>query len=380
MKKIVFISYSLHSSHMNYGAALHGYAFQKFLEKNNIDSVMLDYYPQDLEGYNIKFPVLNYKRFWHIRSFIAHWLNWGGSFFSNLRKYRKFQLFFEKNVRKTRKTYNHDDLKNIENIEQLEITHFICESDVIWKLYKKNGFNEDFFLQFPAAKKTKKIAYAPSLGSRPFDDDEVKRFKELTKDFDAISTRERQSAEYVSKILNRKVDWVLDPVFFLNKDEYAKLGKVPKETKYLLVYNCMLNDRKMIEQAAKLAQKLDLELIEISVFWVNKLKCNHKVLTDVGIEAWLGYFIHADFIVCNAFHGFCFSMIFEKECFVFQRDASDFRMQNITEAFNLSNRLIPFDNKVIPEKYDNINFEIVQDKIHQLREKSAKFLLDSLQD
>ena len=378
MKKIAFISYSLHSCHMNYGAALHGYAFQKYLEKNNIESVMLDYYPQDLERYNIKYPVLNYKRFWHVRTFIAHWLNWGGGFFSNLKKFRKFNLFFEKNVKKTKNTYKHTDLIKIKNIENLDITHFICESDVIWKLYKKNGFNEDFFLKFPAAEKTKKIAYAPSLGSRPFDKEETERFKFLTKDFDAISTRERQTADYVSKILNRKVDWVLDPVFFLNKDEYAKIEKKPKETKYLLVYNCVLNDKKMIAQAAKLAQKLNLELIEISVFWVNKVKCNHKVLTDVGIEEWLGYFIHADFIVCNAFHGFCFSMIFEKECFLFQRDSSDYRMPNITEALGLLSRLIPWDNKVIPENYEKIDFVEIRKRIDALKAKSEKFLLDSL--
>ena len=378
MKKIAFISYSLHSSHMNYGAALHGYAFQQFLKRNGIESIAIDYYYQDLEGYNIKYPILNYLYFWHVRSFVAHWINWGGSFFSNLRKYKKFNSFFENNLKKTDYTYKHTDLIKTESIEGICFTHFVCESDVICKLYKRGGFNEDFFLQFPAAKKTKKIAYAPSLGSRPFDDDEVKRFKELTKDFDAISTRERQSAEYVSKILNRKIDWVLDPVFFLNKDEYAKIEKNPKESKYLLVYNCMVNDRKMISQAAELAKKLDLELIEISVFWVNKIKCKHKVLVDVGIEEWLGYFSHADFIVCNAFHGFCFSMIFEKECFLFQRDSSDYRMPNITEALGLSNRMIPWNNKVIPENYEKIDFLKIRKQVEVLKAKSEKFLLDSL--
>lgn len=378
MRIVAFISYNLHSNHLNYGAALHGYAFQKYLEKNNVDSVMLDYIPQDLEGYNTKYPILNFLRFWHIRHFIAHCLNWGGGFFSNLRKFNKFHLFFERNIKKTKKTYKHADLIKAKNIEQLKITHFICESDVTWKLYKKNGFNEDFFLKFPAAKKTKKIAYAPSLGARLFDKDEIKRFKFLTKDFDAISTRERQCAEYISKILNRKIDWVLDPVFFLNKDEYAKIEKQPKEKKYLLVYNCIINDRKMIIQASELAKKLNLELIEISIFWINKLRYNHKVLTDIGIEEWLGYFRHADFIICNAFHGFCFSMIFEKECFLFQRDSTDYRMSNITEALGLSSRLIPWNYKIIPVNYKKINFIEVQKKVTILKEKSEKFLLDSL--
>ena len=378
MKKIAFISYSLHSSHMNYGAALHGYAFQQFLKRNNIDSIAIDYYPQDLEGYNIKYPILNHLRFWHARSFISHWINWGGSFFANLRKYKKFKLFFENNIKKTDSTYKHKDLIKIESIDGITFTHFICESDVIWKLYKKNGFNEDFFLHFPAAKNAKKIAYAPSLGSRPFEDDEIRRFKFLTKDFNAISTRELQGAEYLSKILNRRIDWVLDPVFFLSKDDYAQIEKEPKEQKYLLVYNCMQNDRKMIEQAATLAKKLNLELIEISVFWVNKIRCSHKVLVDVGIEEWLGYFRHADFIVCNAFHGFCFSMIFEKECFLFQRDSSDYRMPNITEALGVSNRLIPWNKKLIPATYEKINFDDVRSRLTNLKVKSEKFLLDSL--
>lgn len=379
-KKIAFISYALHSSHMNYGAALHGYAFQKFLQKRNIDSTMIDYYPQDLDGYSIKYPVFNNMRFWRVREFRRSVLNWGLGFFSNLKKYRKFELFFKKNIKKTNRLYKHSKLISPKSYELFSFTHFICESDVIWKLYKKNVFNEDFFLNFPAAQGKKKIAYAPSLGSRPFDNEEVNRLKFLTKDFFALSTRERVSAEYLSKILERKVDWVLDPVFFLDKEDYRKIATKPKEKNYLLVYNCMVNDLVMLSQAEELAQKMGLEMIEISNFFVNKIRYRHKVLVDVGIEEWLGFFLHADFVVCNAFHGFCFSMIFEKECFVFQRDASDFRMQNITEALGLSNRLVSHEKKVIPEKYEKIDFQSVRNIISLLKEKSSNYLLGSLQE
>ena len=74
----------------------------------------------------------------------------------------------------------------------------------------------------------------------------------------------------------------------------------------------MINDKKMLKQAKELSQKLNLKLIEISVFSENRLFFNHKIKNGIGIEEFLGYFKNASFIVTNAFHGLCFSLIFKK--------------------------------------------------------------------
>lgn len=140
----------------------------------------------------------------------------------------------------------------------------------------------------------------------------------------------------------------------------------------------MVNDRKMLQEAQILAKQLHLELIEISNFNLNKLLFKHKVKTDVGIEEFLGYFQHADFIVCNAFHGCCFSVIFQKQFFLFQRDSSDFRMKSITEGLGISDRLVPHTNKKIPENYNPINYTVVNKKLEELRLQSFEFIRQNI--
>jgi hypothetical protein len=166
----------------------------------------------------------------------------------------------------------------------------------------------------------------------------------------------------------------LDPTLLLYQSDYEKILIEPKEKNYLLVYNCMINDKKMLKQAKELSQKLNLKLIEISVFSENRLFFNHKIKNGIGIEEFLGYFKNASFIVTNAFHGLCFSLIFKKEFFLFLRDSSDYRMINLVETLNLCDRLIHFDNKIIPNQYNKINFDEVDAKLEILRKKSYKFI------
>lgn len=374
MKKVAIISYNLYSNHMNYGAALHSYAFQQYLKMQGVDSVIVDYYPKSLEHYNIKFPILNNISFWHPRGFLKDVINWGLGFRCNLQKYKKFKIFFNKNLKCTKKKYTYSELLSGIAIPEIEDSILVCESDVIWKLYEENGFDEVFFLNFPGAEGKRKVSYAPSLGSRLFNDKEQVRLKQLLSGFYAISTREEQGAQYLSKVIGKPVEWMLDPTLLLDASFYTKLAKKPLETNYVLLYNCMMDDAAMVHEAELYAKAKGLMLVEISNFYINKLKYNHKVVCNAGIEEWLGYFKYADSIICNAFHGFCFSVIFRKNVFLFLRDNSDYRMKNITDALGVSDRLIHFENKTIPSEITEIDYDLLYKKLHILKLKSYNYI------
>lgn len=378
-KIIALISYNLHSDHMNYGAALHTYAFQQYLSKKGRTSVVIDYIPQMLEKRNFRYPILNCFKTRYPRTFVYNLLNWGIlGFKENCRKYEKFQRFFTEHYNKTSKTFCHEELSQANIIGDLDIETFVCESDVIWKLYKKGGFDDMFFLNFPSATGKRKIAYSPSISSRPFTDDERKKIKRLTKDFKAISCREREGAEYLTKVLGRNVDWVLDPTLLLDDEDYSKIAIRPSAQHYLLVYNCMVNDKQMLCEAEKLSQLLGLKMIEVSNYNINNIRFQHEVKTDVGIEGWLGYFKYADFVVCNAFHGCCFSVIFKRQFFLFQRDKSDYRMKSITEGLGLSDRLVSCEDKKIPIAFNPINYNEVYKRLDALKERSFKFIQNNI--
>lgn len=375
---IGIISYNINSKHLNYGAALHSYAFQKYLEKFGCDSVIINYLPLKIENYHIKYPILNPPYANTLNAWGYHFVNWGIGGVSNLRKYYKFRSFFKNNTRITHKKYKYKNLTKLTNIENYVFNIFVCESDVIWKAYHDIKFDDVFYLNIPIAEGKKKIAYAPSLGSKPFSAEETLEFKKLTSSFCAISIRESQGAKYVSSLLGKKIDWVLDPTLLLEAEDYEKILIEPKEKNYILVYNCMLNDRTMVREAEKYANKKGKQLIEISNWLANIFYFNHKIKTSLGIEEFLGYFKYADEIICNAFHGFCFSIIFKKDVFLFQRDNSDYRMQNITDALGLSSRFIRVNDKRIPIQNNKIDFDLVYKKLYVHRKRSELFIQNNI--
>lgn len=375
------ISYNIHSVHMNYGAALHSWAFQHYLNKVGCDSVIINYFPASFirHGipYSIKFPFLNYKRFWNVPSLLIHIMNWLLlGFVPNLRKYKKFSCFFDDKIKKTNNEYSQKELKSISNIEGLDIDTFVAESDVIWKLAINGTFDEVFFLQFPSAEGKRKVAYAPSLSSRPFTQDEEDKFWKLVSDFTAISTRERQGAEYLTKILKREIDWMLDPTLLIDECDYLPITILPQEKDYILLYNCMINDQLMVKEAEAYAQRKGKKLIEISNWNINKLLYDHQVITDAGIKEFLGYFKNASEVICNAFHGVCFSVIFKKPFYVFQRDNRDYRMKNITDELGLSLRFVPYDNKHLPLVDHQIDYDEVYKTLYIHRQRSYKYIED----
>lgn len=376
MKRVAIISYNTHSMHMNYGAALHSFAFQQYLMQQGQNSTIIDY--ESISNKHIKWPFLfPYNRITNIHSFIKHVLQWGLGGANNYNKYIKFKSFFKKHCICTKKCYTKKDLIALSELEE-QYDIFVCESDVIWKTYGASGFNDVFLLNIPCAKGKVKVAYSPSLGSKPFTPEQVNIFKTAVSDFSAISVREKQGAEYLSKILEKKVEWVLDPTLLLKADDYGKILREPKETGYLLVYNCMTDDTFMWKTAEKLGKEKGLKVIEISNFYHNKFRCNHSVFTNVGVEEWLGYFKNADYILCNAFHGLCFSVIFHKQFLIFERDASDYRMKNISTALGIEDHLIPWNNKKIPNTIVDIDYKNVDEKLYELRQKSYNFISENI--
>ena len=57
--KVGIISINKYSKHLNFGAALHSYAFQQYLDKQGIDNVIIDYLPRFMKTYNMKYPFLS---------------------------------------------------------------------------------------------------------------------------------------------------------------------------------------------------------------------------------------------------------------------------------------------------------------------------------
>lgn len=364
--KIGIISINKYSKHLNYGAGLHTYAFQQYLDKFHLDNTIIDYTPRFMKHYNMHYPFLTPPP----KKRVARVFFWLINFFHNDIKYKKFMDFFDRHYRSTKCHYDEEALENA----ILKFDTIICESDVIWSPHTTEGFERAYFCDLPSMNGMNHISYAASIGYTKFSPDRQVQFRELLKNMDYISVREQQGAEFTREFTEKPVANVLDPTLLLDAEDYEDICIAPKERNYVLVYNCLKNNKKMIEDAKKIAKEKNLKVIELSVYIQNKL--DHKTVVAKGIEEFIGYFKYADFVVTNAFHGVCFSLVFKKDFYTYARGTKDSRVTSILGILDIPQRFLLNDEEL--PKVTSIDYQKVYEKLEKERLSSQEFLFHAL--
>jgi hypothetical protein len=342
------LSYNLYTSN-NYGAVLHSYAFQQYLDKVGVKNVIVDYRP----------PQRRFK--WLFEKGLAFMI-----------RSLKFKLFFRKHYRKTKKTYTYNNIIDIDYINR-----YVCETDVTWSYNKKYGFDRGFFCDFKNMKYNDNVAYSVDFGSNLFTPEAEEEFKHLTKNFKYIAIRNNFKLDYVKKLTVRNdIEVAVDPVFLLEKEDYRKIMNLPRVKKgYVLVYNCVENNSSLLKTAKRFAKENNLKVIELSLFKDNNI-IKKKVLT-ASIEDFLGYIYGAEYVFTNSYHGICFSVLFNKQFYAFARKGNSEKIQSVLETFGLQDRLYDSESglNTTPIDYDKVIPEI-----ERVVKGSKEFIKKSLVD
>lgn len=368
-------SLNMHTYVLNYGSVLQSYALQKYLKLQGKDSVIVNYVPFHAESYYKPINRLSLGRnFLHFRSFL--WSYFSCLFF--LIKYRKFERFFKNFYKTTDHLHFHDELLGSDNIENLDIDTFICGSDTVWKFGQMLGFNKVLYLDIPAARGKRKVSYAPCMGADQFDDNQIEEFKRLTSDFTAISLREQSCVDYVNTFLDRPAVRVVDPTLLLDENDYLKIARLPKEKNYVLIYSCEECDLEMVKEARRLAARKRLDVIELTTLRHCGHHLGHKVIYTAGVEDFLGYFKNASYIVCNSFHGACFSIIFKKNVFLFERNKTDFKMPDLVKMLGMEKQIVSCESKRIENIDALVNYDSVYKKLSDAKKVSCEYIMTNI--
>lgn len=295
----------------------------------------------------------------------------------------KFRQFRQEHMRLTPKRYSHWLLK----ADPPEADCYLCGSDQIWNPYLTLGIEGAYFLDFvPEGKK--RIAYAPSFGNSRLPDIYKNRVRKYLEGFDAVSVREKSGREIIKgmgippspgrtgrqswKHSLKEAAQLIDPTFLLSKEEWEELAseEYVRRTKrpYILLY-IMQSDRTMYDCARSLKERLGLRIVEIGRYGYNPGFVD-ETLVDVGPREFLGLFRDADYICTNSYHGFIFSLIFEKRfCLV---PCKRFTARIYDLADRLSIRLRRRDTSAaLDVEYDPA---AVKRRISEETEKSAAWL------
>lgn len=348
----------------NLGASLQAYALAAYLKDCGHDVQIIDYKPDYLSRhYSLTWvPNPSYDRPIIRQAYLLAKLPGRLKARRSLRK-KNFDSFREAYLPLTAQRYtNADELQT----DCPEADVYIAGSDQIWNPVFPNGKDPAFFLKFASDDK-KKISYAASFSVDALSQEYSKRILPWLKRLDAISVRENSGVALLAD-MGLAGTQVMDPVFLLAKEQWGDIAICPDMKDYILVYD--FDNSALVRSIANaLAKKTGKKIV--SVFSMDGAD---QVWSDMGPREFLGAVLNADIVVSNSFHATAFSLIFQKEFYVINREEQiNTRMRDLLASVSLDGRVI----SDAPEK-GRVDWSAVQPKVDDLVSKSKAFLSDNI--
>lgn len=265
----------------------------------------------------------------------------------------------------------------------------IVGSDQVWR----PSYSPDllsYFCKFCADdQQVKKIAYAASFGSSKIDFPEsiLGECANLLQRFDAVSVRENSAVEQCRKMFDVKTTVVLDPVLLLETEDYLQISDVPesesRDLACLASYTLDSNATKT-DIVNEVARNLCLEVKELrnvsSGSALSKIYAMNRPL--ISPSSWVHMIHHSEFVVTDSFHGMCFSLIFKRPFIVIGNTTRGLdRFVSLLHTLGLKDRLVQESagkEEIQHLLNQNINWDVVDSRLGELREKSIFFLENAL--
>lgn len=260
---------------------------------------------------------------------------------------------------------------SIKKFHQTNQNIIVVGSDEIWNVSRRNCSNP-YFWAFNLL--GRKISYAPSINNAQLEHFQKIPTTEYLNDFEAISVRDLHSKNVLSHFTNKNISIVMDPTMLFGIDYYKRMAKyTPPSFKYiaLYVYPGANDNYRIIIQ--KFAREKNLKLVSVGTYlpW-----CDININPAVSSIPFL-YYLDADYVFSNTFHGTAFAINFETEFFAF---CNSEKINCLLKTFGLENRNImniKYDELQNKSK-EKINYEKVKAIKESLRENSIKFIKDSV--
>ena len=375
----------------NYGILLQNYAVTKLIEDMGYQAVTLNNDLEEQEEESDKqVKSLNKLRLYYVRRYFKVKLfqalgckNTADFLPQNLIRilgkkrtfYRCRELRYRK-FKKFRSDYIPYETLPIENSGFLEsdYTAFVCGSDVIW--YPKLHYNKiNDFLGFTP--RYKRIALAPSFGVSEIPEERKESYKKWLDGIKYLSVREKAGAAIIKDLIQREAEILPDPTLSIKAEHWRSIAKKPDvipHKSYVLCYflgNVTHEYLKWIKECARVDKK--------EIVWVYDVNYLQYYATDPSEFLWL--LDNADAVFTDSFHGIVFSMLLHTPFVAFRRIEEGLsifsRIESLLHCMNMEEREY---GKIGVNQFDKLKFDLIDDKIKQLRKKECDFLNKAFQE
>lgn len=264
---------------------------------------------------------------------------------------------------------------------------FVVGSDQTWNVQFEEMFRCGKYFQLDFVDDDiKKISYAASFGMEGAEPPEDKYADDYRR-FSHISVREQFGVKLCNEKYGVNAEWVLDPVFLLEEQDYDKLvvnSQVKEEEPFIMAY--ILNPTKEKREACKKIQELlgGIKIINISENSPQKRDENRhilefdNVLGDIEVEDWVYYMKNCRFVITDSFHGTCFAVIFRKQYLTFINRQPG-RFQVFEKFTGTADRICQHvDVEAIDQYLEDMDYETIHKEVERERVRCLQWLDNAL--
>lgn len=335
----------------NYGGILQNYALQTILKSWGHDVVTFDIYRFNwFDWLNINARTLIHRLVGHS---YRHFTKTPASIKNTQMPLRSF---VQKHISLSQPRTPWFEKKRITKYNPDAI---IVGSDQVWRP-AYNPHIEDMFLCQTKGMNIERIAFAASFGTDTWEYSERQTIEcsILAKEFNAISVREDSAVKLCAEHLGVTATQVLDPTLLLPTGKYIELcNDIPTRKPFVYAY-ILDNNTEKINSIKMFAEDKGLDYVIKSA--------GSEICKGDSIELWLSYFRDATYVITDSFHGTVFSIIFNKDFYVFSNEnRGNSRFDSLLGKLHLTERMIQKD---IPNSDDRIDWT----QINSLKEAEAK--------
>ena len=241
-----------------------------------------------------------------------------------------------------------------------------------------------------APSSVRRISYSTSLGVSEYPKYCWRTARNCWKKIDFLSVREEQGANIIKEVCGDiPIQVLCDPTYVITKDQWLELipFKKMREEKYVVCY-ILGNDDDIYKSARRFADSKNLKLITL-------LSCESysplattfadEVILGASPEEFINWIRGSEYLLTDSFHGLAFSVINEKDFFIYYRKRDDAklsrnsRIDNVLAKWGLEDRLITQkDCDWTREKFSNIEYQKVTPIVLKERQKALDFLKQAL--
>ena len=262
----------------------------------------------------------------------------------------------------------------------------ITGSDQVWHPF---AICNAYLLDFVPSSKMK-LSYAASMSVNDLTSEQRERYRKSLRDYTAISVREEQAVKLLQPLTDKEIECTIDPTMLLSKEDWDRVCTERRiHEKYIFCYFLGDNSghRRVVEEYAK---QRGLTIVTLPHLLGKFRECDKTFgdykLYDISPSDFISLIKFAEIVFTDSFHASVFSILYEKEFYVFERGyqkSMGSRLYTLTSLFDITEHFCDSEDKISMEYICNtqpICYDKEFSKFIKLKEKSKNFLVRNLSE